>query len=102
MSDKRKTFNNIVDVIESSIRSFQCQFGREPNKILMSQDVFDIIIEHANYLGIYLDDENDSFMGLDVEIILDKKGFIEVGYYTCNPITVNVNYVSEDGGEDEN
>lgn len=102
MSDKKVIFNNIGTAISSSIRSFQCQFGREPNKILMSQDVFDIIIEHANYLGLYLDDERDSFMGLDVEIVLDKKGFIEVGYYTYNPITVNVNYVSEDGGEDEN
>ena len=46
----------------------------------MSQDVFDFIIEYANYLGIYLDDERDSFMGLDVEIVLDKKGFIELGY----------------------
>lgn len=98
MNDKRKIFNNIGTAISSSIRSFQCQFGREPNKILMSQDVFDFIIEHANYLGIYLDDERDSFMGMDVEIITDKKGFIEVGYYVHNPITVNV---SEGGGKNE-
>ena len=94
--NKRKVFNNIVDMINSSIRSFQHQFGREPNKLLMSQDVFDFIIEHANYLGIYLDDERDSFMGLDVEIVLDKKGFIEVGYYTHDLITVDVNYGEED------
>lgn len=90
--NKRKVFNNIVDMINSSIRSFQHQIGREPNRILMSQDVFDFIIEYANYLGHYLDDERDNFMGLDVEIVLDKKGFIEVGYYTHDLITVDVNY----------
>ena len=94
--NKRKVFNNIVDMINSSIRSFQHQFGREPNKLLMSQDVFNFIIEYADYLGLYLDDERDSFMGLDVEIVLDKKGFIEVGYYTHDLITVDVNYGEED------
>ena len=94
---EKKAFNNIVDVIESSIRSFQQQIGREPNKLLMSQDVFDFIIKHANYLGLYLDDEKNSFMGLDVEIVLDKKGFIEVGHYTYNPITVNVENIRKGG-----
>lgn len=92
MNDKKVIFNNIETAINSSIRSFQHQIGREPNKILMSQDVFNFIIEYADYLGLYLDDENDSFMGINVEIIADKKGFIEVGYYTHDLITVDVNY----------
>lgn len=103
MRDKRKIFNNIVDVIESAICSFWNEFGREPNKIIMSRDVFYFIGAYANMLGVYRDDEcsANSFMGMDVEIITDKKGFIEVGYYVHNPITVNVDYVSEGGGEDE-
>ena len=100
MRDKRKIFNNIVDVIRSQINYFFTIFSKEPNKILMSKDVFDFIIEHANYLGIYLDDEcnTNSFMGMDVEVVLDKKGFVEVGCFAHNPITVNV---SEGGGKNE-
>ena len=104
MRDKRKIFNNIVDVIESAICSFWNEFGREPNKIIMSRDVFNFIGAYSRDLLLYLDNEcsANSFMGMDVEVVVDKKGFIEVGYYVHNPITVNVNYVSEDGGEDEN
>lgn len=98
MSDKKVIFNNIGTAISSSIRSFQCQFGREPNKLLMSQDVFDFITSYSRDLSLYLDDEKNSFMGMDVEVITYKKGFIEVGYYVHNTITVNV---SEGGGEDE-
>lgn len=101
MNDKRKIFNNIVDVIGSAICSFWNEFGREPNKIIMSRDVFNFIGAYSRDLLLYLDDEKNSFMGMDVEVVLDKKGFIEVGYYVHNPITVNVDYVSEGGGEDE-
>lgn len=103
MRDKRKIFNNIVDVIESAIYSFWNEFGREPNKIIMSRDVFNFIGAYSRDLLLYLDDEHskNSFMGMDVEIITDKKGFIEVGYCVHNPFTVNVDYVSEGGGEDE-
>lgn len=102
MNDKRKIFKNIVDVIELAICSFWNEFGREPNKIIMSGDVFNFIDAYANMLGVYRDDESmgNSFMGMDVEIITDKKGFIEVGYYVRNPVTVNVDYC-EGGGEDE-
>jgi hypothetical protein len=101
MNDKRKIFKNIVDVIESAICSFWNEFGRKPNKIIMNIDVFNFITAYSRDLSLYLDDEKNSFMGMDVEVVLDKKGFIEVGYYTYNPITVNVDYVSEGGGEDE-
>jgi hypothetical protein len=101
MNDKRKIFNNIGDVINSAICSFWNEFGREPNKIIMSRDVFNSIVAYGNMLGVYLDDEcmGNRFMGIDVEIVTDKKGFIEVGYYVHNPITVNVDYVSEGGAE---
>ena len=101
MNDKRKIFNNIVEVIESAICSFWNEFGRKPNKIIMSRDVFNFIGAYSRDLILYLDDEKNSFMGMDVEVITYKKGFIEVGYYVHNPITVNVDYVSEGGGEDE-
>jgi hypothetical protein len=92
MNDKRKIFNNIVDVIESAICSFWNEYEIAPNKIIMSKDVFDFIISYSRDLSLYLDDEKNSFMGMDVEIITDKKGFIEVGCYIHNPITVNVDY----------
>ena len=101
MNDKRKIFNNIVEVIESAICSFWNEFGRKPNKIIMSRDVFNFIGAYSRDLILYLDDEKNSFMGMDVEVITYKKGFIEVGYYVHNPITVNVDYVSEGGEEDE-
>lgn len=101
MNDKRKIFNNIVDVICLARDSFWTEYGIAPNKIIMSKDVFDFITSYSKELSLYLDDERDSFMGIDVEVVLDKKRFIEVGYFAHNPITVNVDYVSEGGGEDE-
>ena len=97
MSDKRKIFDNIVVVTNSAIKSFWNEFGREPNKILISRDVFNFIVAYGNMLGVYRDDEciGNVFMGMDVEIIYDKKGFIEAGYYVHNPIVVNVDYVRE-------
>lgn len=94
MNDKRKIFNNIVDVIKSAICSFWNECGREPNKLLMSRDVFVFILMYSRELMLYLDDERNAqrFMGMDVEIVEDKKGFIEVGYFIHNPITVNVNF----------
>ena len=101
MNDKRKIFNNIVDVICLARDSFWNEYGEVPNKIIMSKDVFDFIIAYSRDLMLYLDDEcmGNSFMGMDVEIVIDKKGFIEVGYFSHNPITVNVDYVSEGGAE---
>ena len=101
MRDKRKIFNNIVDVICLARDSFWTEYGIAPNKIIMSWDVFNFIGAYSRDLLLYLDDEKNSFMGMDVEVITYKKGFIEVGYYVHNPITVNVDYVSEGGGEDE-
>lgn len=101
MRDKRKIFNNIVDVICLARDSFWTEYGIAPNKIIMSRDVFNFIGAYSRDLLLYLDDEKNSFMGMDVEVVLDKKGFFEVGYYTYNPITVNVDYVSEGGGADE-
>ena len=102
MKDKRKIFNNIVEVIYLTINSFWNEYGIEPNKILMSRDVFYFIGAYSRDLLLYLDNEcsANSFMGMDVEVVVDKKGFIEVGYYVHNPITVNVDYVSEGGGEE--
>lgn len=99
MNDKKKIFNNICDVINSARYSFFNECGREPNKILMSRDVFYFLVGYGNLLGVYHDDEcrGNNFMGIDVEIVDDKKGFIEVGYYVHNPITVNVDYRSEGG-----
>lgn len=101
MSDKRKIFSKITDVINVCINSFWDECEREPNKIIMSKDVFDFIVSYGNMLGVYYDNELKGyfFMGKDVEIVTDKKGFIEVGYCINNLITVNVDYLKEGGAE---
>ena len=97
MNEKRIIYDNIVDVINSAGSSFWNEFGREPNKILMSRDVFNIVFGYGNMLGVYQDDESagNVFMGMEVECVDDKKGFIEVCYYVHNPITVNVDFRKE-------
>lgn len=99
MNNKRIIFNNIVDVICLARDSFWNEYGKVPNKIIMSKDVYDFLIAYSLDLMLYIDDEQmaNSFMGMDVEIVIDKKGFIEAGYFAHNPITVNVDYVSEGG-----
>ena len=98
MSDKRKIFDNILDVINLAKYSFWGEFGREPNKIILSVDVISFILAYdydREMLTPYIDPELKQIMGMDVEIIHDKKGFIEVGYFVHNPLTVNVDYERE-------
>lgn len=93
MNDKRKLFNNIVDVINLARYSFYDEFGREPNKVIMNVDVIEFILSYDKDMITHNDNSRvTQIMGLDVEIIYDKKGFIEVGYFTYNPLIVNVDY----------
>lgn len=93
MRDERKILNNIVDVINSARYSFWVEFGREPNKILLSKDVIGCILSYYREMIIHCAEPAEiQIMGMDVEIIYDKKGFIEVGYFVHTPLTVNVDY----------
>lgn len=96
MGNVDKIFTNIMEVLNTSMRSFWNKFGREPNRVIMSKDVADFILAHyGEWIISYTEDESNEcneIMGMDLQIIHDKKGFIEVGYFTYNPCIVNLNY----------
>ena len=100
MINKDKIYTNIMDVLHASICSFWNEFGREPNKVFISRDVVGFIVAYnRDLLMHYAEKERISIMGMDLEVVCDKKGFIEVGYVVRNPVTVNLDYAGEGGAE---
>lgn len=95
MSNTDKIYKNIMSVLNSSICYFWNEFGRKPNKILMSRDVLNFMVAYNKDLICYAFDETKTIMGMDIEIAYGKKGFIEVGYFSHNPCTVNLDYIEE-------
>lgn len=100
MSNKDKIYTNIMEVLRASMWSFWNEFGREPNKVFISSDVVDFIASYNKGILVWYDGQRkDSIMGMDLEVLYDRKGFIEVGYVVSNPFTLNLDYAGE--GSDE-
>lgn len=96
MNNTDKIHKNIINVINSSMCNFYGEFGRQPNKILMSRDVLNFMVAYNRDLVCYALDETKTIMGMEIEIAYGKKGFIEVGYFSHNPCTVNLDYIEEE------
>ena len=93
MNDRAIIYMNIIDTIKSAMCNFWNEFGREPNKILLGKDVIEFILYFDKDLITYCAEPKvNQIMGMDIEIITDKKGFIEVGYTLHTPYTVNTEW----------
>lgn len=94
MNDRAIIYINIINTIRTAMCNFWNEIDRVPNKILLSKDVVDFILSYDVDLITYCAEPNvRQMMGMDIEIISDKKGFIEVCYTLNTPYTVNTDYI---------
>lgn len=96
-----KVYENIVQTINGAIYDFTKQIGVRPNRLIMSKDVIDYLVDYTDKCITICKktDAPSTMFGLEIEVVYDKPGFIEVGYVTHTPYRVNVNY--EEGKEAE-
>lgn len=98
MSDREKIYKNIIDTINTAIHVFWCEYGREPNKIIVGTDVFDFLVAYSKELLVYFAEDNvNRLMGMDIDIVYNKKGFIEVGIMQRVPYSVNTEWKGAEG-----
>lgn len=92
-----KVYENIVQTIKTAIYEFTKQIGVQPNRLIMSKDVIDYLVDYIDK-SITICKKTDApstMFGLEIEVVYDKTGLIEVGYVTHTPYRVNVNYEEE-------
>lgn len=96
-----KVYENIVQTIKGAIYDFTKQIGVQPNRLIMGKDVIDYLVDYTDKcITICKKTDSPSTMfGMDIEVVYDKPGLIEVGYITHTPYRVNVNYEEEKKSE---
>lgn len=96
-----KVFENIVKVTNACCCDFQLRTRMIPNRVIMNDDVFGFMKKYLDeQISCAIDTEKYTFMGMDIEVVHGKPGFIEVGYVHQNSVRVNVNYQERRGGID--
>ena len=100
MSGDEKIYENIITTLRFAIQNFWNEHGIEPNKIIMSDDIYYFILSHTKGLiTCVVESDEKRIMGMDIENLHDKKGIIEVGIMKRIPYTINTEYTNERGIE---
>lgn len=100
MSDREKIYKNIIETITAAAHGFWCEYGREPNRLIVSADVFDFLVAYCKELLVcYARDKVSTLMGMDIDIVYGKNGFIEVGLMQRVPYAVNTEWKGSEENE---
>lgn len=87
-------YTNIMNTLKMSVHNFYNAFGRNPNKVMLSRDVVNYLLGcNKDILLNYAEPTALTIMGMKVEEVYNKKGFIEVCYSLPIPYRVNIDYM---------